>query len=125
MIEMAGVPWVRIDVDYFRNPKVNRVSSASMLVHLASILYCADQLTDGAIPASALATLRGDARLPSMAAARRAASELVAARLWEINGDGWRLPDFAEMNARALRATVEHERARWRENQRRHRGVTR
>jgi hypothetical protein len=115
---MAGTRWVKIDTSYLRNPKVLAVSADAVLLHLASILWTADQLTDGNIPAHALADLAHMARIPARTAPRRA-DELVKAVLWEGNGTGWHLHDFEAMNRQALRANVERQRRDWRQRQER------
>ena len=110
---MAGTRWVKIDMSYLRNPKVTGVSSGAVLLHLASILWTADEGKDGELPAHILPSLANMARIPKASAAKRA-SELVDAGLWECNGAGWHVHDFAEMNPQAMRAAVEAQRAKWR-----------
>jgi hypothetical protein len=117
---MAGSRWVKIDTSYLRNPKVTAVTSGARLLHLASILYTADQLTDGHIPASMLPELAGQAGLAGKATRLRVA-ELVTHRLWVPNGDGWDLHDFEAMNPQAMRGAVETQRRKWREWQDTHR----
>jgi hypothetical protein len=112
---MAGTRWVKIDTSYLRNPKITSVSPAATLLHLASILWTADQLKDGAIPKGALPELAAAARISRAASLKRVA-ELVDADLWQNNGDGWYLRDFAVMNSQALRAKVEAQRQAWRES---------
>lgn len=111
---MAGSRWVKIDTSYLRNPKITAVSSQATMLHLASILWTADQLTDGVIPARTLPELALAARIKTPAAVRCAA-ELEQAGLWEPNGDGWHLHDFAKMNRQALRSVVEAQRQAWRD----------
>jgi hypothetical protein len=115
---MAGTRWVKIDVSYLRNPKLTAVSAPARLLHLASICWCADQLTDGHIPRRILIGLAHEAGIAKTWAERRAA-ELEQAGLWEPNGraGGWEVHDFALMNPQALRAAVEKERQRWRDRQ--------
>jgi hypothetical protein len=108
---MAGTRWVKIDTSYLRNPKI--VSVSTPLLHLASILWTAEQLTDGEIPARTLRELGVQARVSSTAAIRRRADELVEHGLWIPNGAGWHLHDFEEMNPQAMRAAVEKQRAKW------------
>ncbi len=110
---MAGPRWVKVDTSYLRNPKITSVSAQATMLHLASILWTADQLTDGVIPARTLAELALAARLTRPAAAR-CADELEAMGLWERNGDGWYLHDFQKMNRQAMRAVVEKQRETWR-----------
>lgn len=120
---MAGTRWVKIDIAYLRNPKMTALSSGAVLLHLASILWCADHLSDGHIPRHAMRELALMARL-SLAAARARAEELVKAERWLSSGGDWYLHDFDEMNPQALRAAVEQQRREWRERQEKHRGVT-
>jgi len=119
---MAGTRWVKIDTSYLRNPKIIAVSSDAMMLHFASILWTADQLTDGEIPKHALDDVAHMARIKRPSAARRAVDELVdvdvtAAGLYVPNGGGWRLHDFEAMNRQALRINVERQRREWRQRQ--------
>jgi hypothetical protein len=111
---MAGTRWVRLDVDYFGNPKTLAAGRDGRDLHLASICWTARFLTDGRIPASAVASIAAEAGVT-----RRAADLVVAAGLWTPNGDGYVLHDFVEMNG--SRSAVELDRERWRERQRRYR----
>ena len=115
---MAGTRWIKIDLSYLRNPKVTAVSTP--MLHLASILWTADQLQDGRIPARNLADLAHQARI-SRATAQRRADELVEHGLWVPNGDGWYVHDFEAMNPQAMRAAVEKQRAKWKQWQDAHR----
>jgi hypothetical protein len=110
---MAGTRWARIDTSYLRNPKVTAVSAPAVMMHLASILWSAEQMTDGDIPAHTLTDLAHMARVARSQAPRRA-DELVDQGLWIANGGSWHLHDFDVMNGQALRSSVEKQRARWR-----------
>jgi hypothetical protein len=110
---MAGPRWVRLDVDYFRNPKAIAAGRDGRDLHLASICWVGGQLTDGEIPSNALPTILRDAGVRSSAVGR-----VVAAGLWVPNGDGFHLHDFVAMNG--TRAEVESERARYLDRQRRY-----
>jgi hypothetical protein len=111
---MAGTRWVKVDTSYLRNPKITSLSSQAVLLHLASILWTADQLTDGLIYDRTVTELAHAARIPKGQVGRRV-TELEEANLWERNGVGWHLHDFEVMNRQALRAVVEGQRAKWRE----------
>ena len=111
---MAGPRWVRLDVDYFRNPKVRQLPARSVLVHLAGICYSADQLTDGIITDEVLPVVLTDAR-----ARHRDVAPLLDARLWYRVDDTHVIHDFLAMQP--SRATVEERRrqkaarmAKWR-----------
>ena len=110
---MAGTRWVKIDTTYLRNPKITGVSAPAVMLHLASILWTADQLTDGNLPNHVLPELAHMARISRRVAPKRA-DELVKAGLWDSNGIGWHLHDFDAMNAQAMRAVVEEQRRKWR-----------
>lgn len=43
-------PWVRLDIGYFRNMKVVRVSNDAKVLHLTLIALSAEQKTDGVLP---------------------------------------------------------------------------
>jgi hypothetical protein len=113
---MAGTRWIKIDLGYLRNPKVTGVSIQAVMLHLASILWTADELKDGNIPGHILPDLAHTARIPRTTAPKRA-DELVKAGLWDANGTGWYVHDFEQMNPQALRVAVERQRARWRKFQ--------
>ena len=113
---MAGTRWIKLDVGYLRNPKITGLTPPARLLHLASICWCADQLTDGYIPRRTLTVLAREAGIGTTMAAAKRAEELEEAGLWERNGGtGWQVHDFVEMNPGATRAGVEKERQRWRD----------
>lgn len=110
---MAGNRWVRLDVDYFSNPKTLEAGPLGRAAHLASICWVGRHLTDGEIPAQAIPMILRDAGAP-----RKATELLIGAGLWVPNGgSSLELHDFVEMNG--SRADVEAEREAWRERQRR------
>lgn len=114
---MAGPRWVRLDVDYFHNPKVLAAGRDGRDLHLASICWVGRYLTDGFIPYDAVDALARDAGVRAPGAVERA----VIAGLWlpsdNGHGAGYDLHDFVEMNG--SRVDVEREREQWRERQRR------
>ena len=101
--------WARLDVGYFRNPKIVPLSSASRLLHIASILYCAEELTDASIEPAATRLLAGSVPVEPRYLGP-AISQLEASGLWVPTADGWHLNGFEERNAQAMRAVVERER---------------
>lgn len=94
---MAGARWVRLDVDYFGNPKILAAGRDGRDIHLASICWVARYHTDGDIPTTALPMIFRDAGV-RLTVADRATDRAVAAGLWVPNGDGFHLHDFVEMN---------------------------
>jgi hypothetical protein len=117
---MAGTRWVKLDLSYLRNPKVTGVSTQAIMLHLASILWTADELKSGYIPGHILTDLAHTARISRTSAPTRA-DELVKAGLWDRNDTGWYVHDFEVMNPQATRAAVEKQRAKWRQWQADHR----
>lgn len=111
---MAGPRWVRLDIDYFHNPKVLTAGRDGRDLHLASICWVGRYLTDGHIPAQAVRAIMHDAGVT-----HAAVDAVVAARLWTPNGDGYELHDFVAMNR--SRADIETERGLARERARRSR----
>lgn len=114
---VAGTRWVKIDVSYLRNTKISSLSRDAVLLHLASILWTAEEMKDGAIPRHICRDLAADVGLDRRRIGAKV-SELVDAGLWEPNGEGWHVHDFQTFNKQALRANVEAERKRWRDAKR-------
>jgi len=112
---MAGTRWIKLDTSYLRNPKITAISRQAVMLHLASILWTADQLTDGQIPDRTLRELGQTADIEPRWGRRRAA-ELVETGLWVPNGDGWHIHDFEVMNPQAMRHKVEAQRKLWRQH---------
>jgi len=79
--------WFRIDDGFWCHPKVLRCSHRAIALWVRAGSWCAQQLTDGYVPASAL---------PMLNATRRDAGELVTAGLWTVEGDGWRFHQWGE-----------------------------
>jgi hypothetical protein len=98
---MAGPRWIKLDVDYFGNPKVLAAGRDGMLLHLASMAHCGRFLTDGWLTGDAVAEMARSLRLPI----GRTVDRVVAAGLWLPVDDGWQLHDFTAMNG--TRAQVE------------------
>lgn len=113
---MAGSRWVKLDVDYFTNPKALAAGRNGRDLHLASICWVARYLTDGFVPADAVKAIASDAGLNS---ARDVVGRVVAAGLWIPNGDGYDIKDYVETNG--SRADYERARELFRIRQRRYR----
>ncbi len=104
--------WVKLDTSYLRNPKVAPLHPAAKLLHVASILWTAEHLTDGYVPPTALRTLCDDVPI-AVRWRRHHASALMRAGLWEPvvgTGGGWMVHDFVTHNHTSTRAYVERER---------------
>jgi len=113
---MAGSRWVKLDVDYFANPKALAAGRNGRDLHLASICWVARYLTDGFVPADAVKSIAADAGLNGP---RDAVDRVVSAGLWIPNGHGYDIKDYVETNG--SRADVERARDLYRIRQRRYR----
>lgn len=89
-----GLPWVRLDTSFPRNPKIlamlaERDGYRASFVYLCGLAYSGEQGTDGFIPRYALPLLHGRPK---------DADALTRHRLWhEQRGSaGWTVNDWAE-----------------------------
>lgn len=113
--------WAKLDVGYLSHPKVARLHPSAKLLHVASILWTAEHLTDGYVPAKALRTLSETVPI-AVRWRQHHASALVQAGLWDVAPaprEGWLVHDYAEHNHAATRAAVERSRLVTRERVRR------
>ena len=108
---MGGTRWVRLDVDYFTNPKCVQVGADGRSLHLASICWVGQHLTDGHIPGAVVPTL---CRLAGVR--RQTAAKLVTAGLWLPTEGDFYVKDYLELNE--SRAKTEQTREKWRQRQR-------
>lgn len=108
---MGGTRWIRLDVDYFTNPKTVAAGPDGRSLHLASICWVGQHLTDGHIPAAVIPTLCGQAGVP-----RRSVDKVVAAGLWLPTEHDFYVKDYLELND--SRAKTEQTREKWRQRQR-------
>lgn len=115
--------WVKLDVGYLSHPKLLGLHHAAKLLHLASILWTAEHLTDGYITPIALRELSESVPI-AVRWRKHHASALVTAGLWDPVPEprgGWIVHDFAEHNPGSTRAAVELAREQTRERVARHR----
>jgi hypothetical protein len=113
-VSLVGLPWVRLDTAFPRNPKIleliERKDHRAVLVYLCGLAYCGEHGTDGYIPRSGLVFLHGR---PADAV------KLVAVRLWHEDVGGWLVNDWAdfqpstEENARRRKQAQAAARKRW------------
>ena len=89
-----GLPWVRLDCTFPRNPKVLELLAEkdgyrAAFVYLCSLAYSGEQGSDGFIPSFALSHVHGRPRDAEL---------LTACRLWHAarGGGGWTINDWAE-----------------------------
>jgi len=100
------VPWVRLDEEFARHPKVLAAGPLGMAMQVAALCYCNSYLTDGFVPRSVVAGLLDleglGMRLWSGeligggedADWKLIVSDLLDAGLWEEVPGGYRIHDF-------------------------------
>jgi len=93
------------------------VSNPAKMLHLASILYCAEYLTDGFVPKSSLKGVYLGSGIGKNSFQAKSL-ELVDAGLWVEYDGGYLVHDFLTMNPQLERRKVEAERERWKRNKR-------
>ena len=112
---MAGARWVRLDVDYFQNPKALDAGPLGRAAHLASICWVGRFVTDGVIPARAVPTILHEAGAP-----KTTPELLISAGLWIPNGGStFQLHDYLEIG-NPSREQIQHDRQQYLERQRRY-----
>lgn len=104
-----GLPWVRLDTAFPRNPKLlaliaEREGHRAAFVWCCGLAYCGEQGTDGYIPSFALGQIHGRPK---------DAAILVAHRLWrEQRGHtGWTYADWGEFQQSSAETQARKERA--------------
>lgn len=107
--------WARIDVDYLRNPKIAALPDRGIIAHLALLLWCKEQATNGHVPSGIPARIV----LPDCdpRTRKRVIGCLENAGLLHPEPDGWTLAGFSERNGddAARQAARLYERDRKRE----------
>ena len=76
--------WIKLDVNFLENPKVDSVSDSAKLLHLWGLCYAGRQLSDGLIPTKQVSTVE---KIPLVA-------ELVTALLWHPVTNGFQIHDY-------------------------------
>lgn len=83
--------WFRMDDTWGTHPKVQACSPLARLLWVYGGLYCAQHLTDGAIPKSAMPLI-----VAAAGAGRKHPAELVSAGLWTDHGDEYEVNNWFE-----------------------------
>jgi len=115
---MASDRWVRLDVNYFGNPKIRAAGRDARDLHLASICFVGRYMTDGYIAPDVVEDIARDARVTRRVLVT-AIGSVVDAGLWIPNGEGFELHDYLAMNP--TRAEVEKSKQLFRDRQKRYR----
>lgn len=83
--------WVKLDDGLPDNPKVEELSDGAFRLYVSGLCHAQRHLTDGLIKSSRVNRLIPRYK-PSYV------DELVGAQLWEMNGTGYLIHDFAAWN---------------------------
>lgn len=105
------MPWVKIDEGMTEHRKLAELSDRAFRAEFEALCFANRNLTDGLITAKQARRWK------------RAAPELVAVRLWELDPEGFRIHDYLKYNP--SRAQVEAARERARERMANARGSSR
>lgn len=108
------MPWVKLDDQFLNNTKTRAAGVQGRALYIAGLLYCAQLLTDGRIPAKDLPLVAASAEVPV-----RHAKVLVEFGLWERDPSGYVVHDYLTYNPSAEQ--VRAERLAAAERMRRHR----
>ena len=90
--------WVKVDVGFFRNPKIMGIGGSAKALYLAGLCYAGGSLTDGFIPESAPRSLAAEADITG---SPKAIKQLIAAGLWEVVDGGYQIHDYLDYNQSA------------------------
>lgn len=89
-------PYAAISAGLLTHPKMLACTPQARLLHIAGILYCADELTDGHVPETAIRHI-----LLKAGTQRRRIKELEQVGLWTTTttpSPGWMIRDYLEWN---------------------------
>lgn len=87
------MPWTRLDDGFIAHPKILTLSHPAFRLHVSGLNWSVANTTDGKVPEIVLALALPMDRPKTRAAA---ATELEEAGLWNRNGSGWYIHDFAD-----------------------------
>jgi hypothetical protein len=114
------MPWVRIDEEFPRHPKLVQVGPLGVALQVAALCYCNYYLTDGFVPFGAVRTLLDFNRVGenigdqvevwSELGAVNIANRLVKAGVWEEVDGGFRIHDYDHYQPTRDQVLAERER---------------
>lgn len=113
------MPYLLIDDGMAENQKVVGLSDKAFRLWITGLVYCARNLTDGAISELALRFVGANSQIDRP---KTVAKQLVSAGLWEPNGDGWMIHDYLEYNPSRAEIAERRELARERKRRQRNKG---
>lgn len=88
--------WVKLDDQFFANPKVIDLPKDAKLLYLGGLTHAAAQLTDGALTPGAVRLIAAMVDVD-----RSHAAALVTAGLWDVDGDNYIIHDYHSYNRTA------------------------
>jgi hypothetical protein len=109
------MPYLLIDDGMAENPKVIGLSDKAFRLWITALVYCARNLTDGAISELAIRSLAPNCQIDRPLSVVK---QIVEAGLFDETDAGWLVHDFLEYNP--SRAEMDRKRAKTRERKRRY-----
>ena len=107
--------WVKIDNNFFSNPKVVGLSKDAKLVYLAGICYAGSSLSDGFIPQPVVTILSAQCQVRRI---QPVTKELVEMGLWLTTcchkQDGFQIHEYLDYNTSSAEVQAKRESARTR-----------
>jgi hypothetical protein len=114
------VTWFKIDDHITEHPKTQALSGNELALYIESLAYCSRNLTDGRFPLSEVGAW---ARRRRMRTGQAPTVGLINAKCWRrVNRTTLEVVDY--LQHQRSRSSVQNERGRALERQRRHRDVT-
>jgi len=91
--------WAKLDDQIFFNRKITCCDGFARLMHVAGIVYCAGQLTDGFVPDTAIGLVTGMTGLPfDKQMLSNVLGQLLSNNLWSRQDDGYVIHDYLDYN---------------------------
>lgn len=103
--------FAKLSDNFWRNPKIRSTNVRGSFLYVLAISYSSDHDTDGRIDRFALQAIGGTKAI---------AAYLVERNLWEEDGDGWRIHDWADHNLTSAERAERGKKgadARWKKGQ--------
>ena len=88
------MPWVKLDDSLHGHPKAAKAGLEALGLHMLAMSHCGAYGQDGHVAPWFVGQKAGGK-------AEKLAARLVESGLWEVNGDGWFIHDWAEYNPSA------------------------
>jgi len=93
------MPWAKLDDQFFFNRKVTQCDGYARSFHVAGIVYCSGQLTDGFVPKAAVTLVFGMTGFDfDKQMLEQVLEQLLDTGLWERCNGGYQIHDYLEYN---------------------------